>query len=757
MLLLLLNKSNRQTHVSAMKLYTATENLQSKIMDITSIIAPLNDAQRAAVTAPSQAMLILAGAGSGKTRVLVHRIVWQIQVNHVSPQSIIAVTFTNKAANEMRGRIESLLEDSASAMWIGTFHGLAHRFLRRHAKEAHLPKDFQVLDSSDQQRMIKRLLADLKINEKELPPKEIQWFINAQKDAGIRSKDILETTDKNTRRFLRIYREYETLCERNGVVDFAELLLRAYELIRDDERLRYQYQERFSQIHVDEFQDTNTIQYAWLTLLSPNRDNMFVVGDDDQAIYGWRGAKIENIYKFQREYPQHQIIKLEQNYRSTGSILKAANQIITNNTGRMGKSLWTEMADGEKITVYAAYDEVDEANYVVERIKNWVGEGNKRSDSAILYRSNAQSRQFEEKLMLSNTPYRVYGGLRFYDRAEIKNVLAYLRLLMNRHDDASIDRIINTPTRGIGLKTLDEIRKLAHEKQISLWAAANSLITEKVLPNRAANALFNFLDLIAQLDNKIANLTLGEKVHFVIEHTGLMAFYSQDKVEKSADKVENLKELVNAATVFINDEIEEDISDLSVFLNRAALESGALQGEEFEDCVQLMTLHTAKGLEFPLVFLVGVEDGLFPSQQSIFDQVKLEEERRLCYVGITRAMRKLHITYAESRRLYGDKTYARKSRFLRELPTELLDEVRPKREVSRPITAKPIFSTVNKLLELEPDSKFKKGQHIHHETFGSGIILNVEGEGEKERILIKFRGVEKWLMTAYAELTTIRS
>ncbi|MSR17108.1 MAG: DNA helicase II [Methylococcaceae bacterium] len=726
-------------------------------MDITSIIAPLNDAQRAAVTAPSQAMLILAGAGSGKTRVLVHRIVWQIQVNHVSPQSIIAVTFTNKAANEMRGRIESLLEDSASTMWIGTFHGLAHRFLRRHAKEAHLPKDFQVLDSNDQQRMIKRLLADLKINEKELPPKEIQWFINAQKDAGIRSKDILETTDKNTRRFLRIYREYETLCERNGVVDFAELLLRAYELIRDDERLRYQYQERFSQIHVDEFQDTNTIQYAWLTLLSPNRDNMFVVGDDDQAIYGWRGAKIENIYKFQREYPQHQIIKLEQNYRSTGSILKAANQIITNNTGRMGKSLWTEMADGEKITVYAAYDEVDEANYVVERIKNWVAEGNKRSDSAILYRSNAQSRQFEEKLMLSNTPYRVYGGLRFYDRAEIKNVLAYLRLLVNRHDDASIDRIINTPTRGIGLKTLDEIRKLAHEKQISLWAATNSLITEKVLPNRAANALFNFLDLIAQLDNKTANLTLGEKVHFVIEHTGLMAFYSQDKVEKSADKVENLKELVNAATVFINDEIEEDISDLSVFLNRAALESGALQGDEFEDCVQLMTLHTAKGLEFPLVFLVGVEDGLFPSQQSIFDKVKLEEERRLCYVGITRAMRKLHITYAESRRLYGDKTYARKSRFLRELPTELLDEVRPKREVSRPITAKPIFSAVNKLLELESDSKFKKGQHIHHETFGSGIILNVEGDGEKERILIKFRGVEKWLMTAYAELTTIRS
>jgi DNA helicase-2/ATP-dependent DNA helicase PcrA len=724
-------------------------------MDITSIIAPLNDAQRAAVTAPSQAMLILAGAGSGKTRVLVHRIVWQIQVNAVSPQSILAVTFTNKAANEMRGRIEMLLENSASAMWIGTFHGLAHRLLRRHAKEARLPKDFQVLDSSDQQRMIKRLLADLKINEKELPPKEIQWFINEQKDAGLRSKDILETEDKNTRRFLRIYREYEALCERTGVVDFAELLLRAYELIRDDEHLRYQYQERFSQIHVDEFQDTNSIQYAWLTLLSPNRNNMFVVGDDDQAIYGWRGAKIENIYKFQREYPKHQIIKLEQNYRSTGSILKAANHIITNNTGRMGKSLWTEMADGEKITVYAAYDEVDEANYVVERIKNWVEAGNKRADTAILYRSNAQSRQFEEKLMLSNTPYRVYGGLRFYDRAEIKNVLAYLRLLVNRDDDASLDRIINTPTRGIGLKTLDEIRKLAHEKQISLWTAANSLIDEKVLPNRAATALFNFLDLIAQLDSKTANLTLSEQVHFVIEHSGLMAFYSQDKVEKSADKVENLKELVNAASVFINDEIEEEISDLAVFLNRAALESGALQADEYDDCVQLMTLHTAKGLEFPLVFLVGVEDGLFPSQQSLYDTVKLEEERRLCYVGITRAMKKLHISYAESRRLYGDKTYASKSRFLRELPKELLDEVRPKRDVSRPITAKPIFSTARNLLESESDSRYKKGQRVHHETFGGGVILNIEGEGEKERVLIKFRGESRWLMTAYAELSTI--
>lgn len=658
-------------------------------MDITKIIAPLNDAQRAAVTAPEKAMLILAGAGSGKTRVLVHRIVYQIQVNAVSPQSILAVTFTNKAAREMRGRIETLLETSASAMWIGTFHGIAHRLLRRHSEQARLPKDFQVLDSSDQQRLIKRLLEDLKIDQKELPPKEIQWFINEQKDHGLRSKHLVDSDDKNAKRFLKIYSEYETLCERTGVVDFAELLLRTYELFRDDEHLRTQYQRRFSQIHVDEFQDTNKIQYDWLTLLSPNRDNLFVVGDDDQAIYGWRGAKIENIYNFQKHYPKHEVVKLEQNYRSTGSILKAANAIIENNQGRMGKSLWTQTADGEKITVYAAHDEKDEAKYVVERIKLWVESGNKREQAAILYRSNAQSRQFEEQLMLAKMPYKVYGGLRFFDRAEIKNALAYLRLLANRNDDASLDRIINTPTRGIGLKTLDAIREISHTRQISMWDAAQFLIAEKVLPNRAANALSAFLELIEKLESETAAFELSEKVQFVIEQSGLMTFYQQDKVEKSADKIENLKELVNAAAAFSFENVEEEgLSELAAFLSHAALESGESQADEFDDCVQLMTLHTAKGLEFPLVFLVGVEEGLFPSQQSIYDKAKLEEERRLCYVGITRAMQKLHITHADNRMLYGKSNFASKSRFLKELPPELLDEVRPKREVSRPLSAK---------------------------------------------------------------------
>ena len=723
-------------------------------MDITPIIAPLNDAQREAVTAPSQAMLVLAGAGSGKTRVLVHRIVWQIQVNAVSPQSILAVTFTNKAANEMRGRIETLLDNSASSMWIGTFHSIAHRLLRRHAEQAGLKKNFQVLDSNDQQRLIKRLLTDLKIDEKELPAKEIQWFINAQKDVGLRCKDLLETTDNNARRFLRIYREYEIHCEQSNSVDFAELLLRVYELLRDNETLLSQYQERFSQIHVDEFQDTNHIQYMWLTLLSPNRDNMFIVGDDDQAIYGWRGAKIENIYKFQQHYPKHQIIKLEQNYRSTSTILRAANKIIANNQGRIGKSLWTQMTEGEKISVYAAYDEVDEAKYVVERIRNWVAAGNKRRDVAILYRSNAQSRQFEEQLMLTQTPYRVYGGLRFFDRAEIKNALAYLRLLENPDDNVSFDRVINTPTRGIGLKTMDELRQCAAEQQVSLWMAATLLLTQQRLPSRAANALASFLHLLEQFEYKTVGLSLSEKVQFVIEQSGLMAFYNQDKIEKSAEKVENLKELVNAAEEFnyIPDD-EENLSELSAFLSRASLESGESQGDEFDDCVQLMTLHTAKGLEFRVVFLVGMEEDLFPAQQSTTNAGRLEEERRLCYVGITRAMEKLYLSHTEKRFLYGRETFSRKSRFLGELPKELLEEIRPKRDVSRPVTAKsPAFSTFKLPPEIQSDGKYKKGQHVSHEIFGKGIIGNVEGEGKTERVFVKFREDSRWLLTAYTEL-----
>ncbi|WP_432743648.1 DNA helicase II [Methylobacter sp. G7] len=742
-------------------------------MDVTSIIDPLNDAQRQAVTAPSQAMLVLAGAGSGKTRVLVHRIAWQIQVEGVSAQSILAVTFTNKAAKEMRGRIEELLKMSAQSMWIGTFHGIAHRLLRRHAKQAKLPDTFQVMDSGDQLRLIKRLLATLNLDADKWPPRQVQWHINAQKDEGIRARHTLETNDLYQRQMLRTYQAYEELCDRSGLVDFAELLLRAHELLRDNPDVLEYYQQRFRQVHVDEFQDTNTIQYAWLRLLTEGRDNIFVVGDDDQSIYGWRGAKIENIYSFQKHYPNHQVIKLEQNYRSTGNILKAANKVISVNDGRMGKELWTDAGDGELISLYAAFNEQDEAHFVVERIRAWVNEGGLRKDIAILYRSNAQSRQFEERLMTTGIPYRVYGGLRFFERMEIKNALAYLRLMSNRNDDASFERVINTPTRGIGAKTIGEIRTIARDQSLSLWAAAIVLINQRTLSARATNALIGFLELIKQFAGQAEGKELFEQVKLVVEKSGLIELYQKDKVDKGEEKVENLEELVNAARLFdataIGDiamdgvyaaglpgadavlEDEGSLSDLDMFLSHATLESGELQGDDFDDCVQLMTLHSAKGLEFTLVFLVGMEEGLFPSQQSVDDVGRLEEERRLCYVGITRAMRQLYLTYAESRRLYGRETYPRPSRFLREIPPEHLQEVRMRATVSRPVTVvKP------KAQSLQIAGKYKLGQRVSHAKFGEGVVLQMEGEGAQERVQINFKQVGiKWLILAYAQLDVL--
>jgi DNA helicase-2/ATP-dependent DNA helicase PcrA len=725
-------------------------------MDVTSIIDPLNDAQRQAVTAPSQSMLVLAGAGSGKTRVLVHRIAWQIQVLGVSAHSILAVTFTNKAAKEMRGRIEELLNMSAQSMWIGTFHGIAHRLLRRHAKQAKLPETFQVMDSGDQLRLIKRLLATLNLDADKWPPRQVQWYINAQKDEGIRARHMRETGDPFQRQMLTIYKAYEELCDRSGLVDFAELLLRAHELLRDNPDVLEHYQQRFRQVHVDEFQDTNTIQYAWLRLLTEGKDNIFVVGDDDQSIYGWRGAKIENIYSFQKHYPNHQVIKLEQNYRSTGNILKAANKVISVNDGRMGKELWTDAGEGEPIFLYAAFNEQDEAHFVVDRIRAWVNEGGLRKDIAILYRSNAQSRQFEERLMTTGTPYRVYGGLRFFERVEIKNALAYLRLMSNRNDDASFERVINTPTRGIGTKTIDDIRTIARDQGLSLWAAAIVLINQRTLSARATNALIGFLELIKQLDAQAEGLELYEKVKLVVEKSGLIDLYQKDKADKGEEKVENLEELVNAARLFdpssIGDmEDEESLSELDMFLAHATLESGELQGDDFDDCVQLMTLHSAKGLEFKQVFLVGMEEGLFPSQQSVDDVGRLEEERRLCYVGITRAMQRLYLTYAESRRLYGRETYPRPSRFLREIPPEHIQEVRMRATVSHPVT-----SVKPKAQSLQIESKFKLGQRVSHAKFGEGVVLQMEGAGAQERVQINFKQVGiKWLMLAYAQLNAL--
>ena len=722
-------------------------------MDVTLIIDSLNDAQRQAVTAPSQAMLVLAGAGSGKTRVLVHRIAWQIQVEDIPAHSILAVTFTNKAAKEMRSRIESLLNMSTQSLWIGTFHGIAHRLLRRHTKQAKLPDTFQVMDSSDQLRVIKRLINTLNLDDSKWPAREAQWYINAQKDEGIRARHMLETTDPHQRQMLKIYKAYEEICDRSSLVDFAELLLRAHELLRDNQDILDFYQQRFRQVHVDEFQDTNTIQYAWLRLLTDGKDNLFVVGDDDQSIYGWRGAKIENIYSFQKHYPNHQVIKLEQNYRSTGTILKAANTIIANNTGRMGKELWTATGEGEPCSLYAAFNEQDEAYFVVERIRTWINEGGLRSDAAILYRSNAQSRQFEEKLMATATPYKVYGGLRFFDRAEIKNALAYLRLMSNRNDDASFERIINTPTRGIGAKAIDDIRCIARDQSLSLWASAIVLINQRTMTARATNALIGFLELIKELTTQATDLELYEKVKFVIEKSGLIELYQKEKMDKGEEKVENLEELVNAARLFDFDrENEEGMGELDMFLTHAALESGDNQGEDFDDCVQLMTIHSAKGLEFKLVFLVGMEENLFPSQQSVDDVGRLEEERRLCYVGMTRAMQHLYLTYAESRRLYGRESYPRPSRFLREIPSELIQEVRVRATINYPVTPIQIKNS-----SLQVTGSYKLGTRISHGKFGEGVVLQIEGSGAQERVQINFKtaGV-KWLMLAYANLEVLQ-
>ncbi len=721
-------------------------------MNVSEIISSLNDAQRLAVSAPLQAILVLAGAGSGKTRVLVHRIAWHLLINKIAAHNILAVTFTNKAASEMRSRIENLLNISTRSMWIGTFHGLAHRLLRQHAKQANLPETFQVMDSDDQLRIIKRLLKSLEIDDSKWPAKQVQWFINAQKEEGLRARHIASYGDFYQQQMLMIYRAYEELCERSGLVDFAELMLRAHELLRDNEDLLAFYRQRFQQVHVDEFQDTNSIQYAWLRILTEGNNNLFVVGDDDQSIYGWRGAKIENIYHFQKHYPDHQIVKLEQNYRSTGHILTAANTLIAHNDSRMGKDLWTESGDGEPLLLYTAFNEQDEAYFVVEKIRQWIKDGGLRSETAILYRSNAQSRQFEERLMSTATPYRVYGGLRFFERMEIKNALAYLRLSANPHDDASFERVVNTPTRGVGAKTIDDIRLIARDKQLSLWQAATAMLVEKQLAGRAANALQSFVNLVLRLTAETQDLPLCDAVKYVIEASGLLALYKQEKQDKGEARVENLEELVNAAKLFDYQRDGGDVlSELDMFLTHAALEAGEMQAEADQDCVQLMTLHSAKGLEFKLVFLVGMEDGLFPSQQALEDAGRLQEERRLCYVGVTRAMQQLYLTHAESRRLYGKDNYPRPSRFLREIPESSIQEIRMRANVSRPVV-----SRSGEHAAYGGNYKFRMGQSIRHEKFGEGVVLQSEGSGEQERVQINFRNAGiKWLMVSVAKLEVV--
>lgn len=653
------------------------------MIDPSLLLDGLNDKQREAVAAPLENLLILAGAGSGKTRVLVHRIAWLMSVEEASPFSVMAVTFTNKAAAEMRGRIEELMHGTASGMWCGTFHGICHRILRAHYLDAKLLEDFQIIDSDDQQRLLKRLIKAHNLDDKQWPARQVAWWINNQKDEGLRPAHI-NAFDPVTQTYLKLYTAYQEACDRAGLVDFAEILLRTLELLRGNQHIREHYQARFKHILVDEFQDTNAIQYAWLRMMAGAQSNVMIVGDDDQSIYGWRGARVENIEKFTREFPSVNTIRLEQNYRSTKTILEASNTLIANNSERMGKQLWTEGLVGEPISVYSAYNELDEARFVVSKIKGWQEQGGTLTDCAILYRNNAQSRVLEEALLQASLAYRIYGGMRFFERQEIKDALSYLRLINNRNDDTAFERVINTPPRGLGDKTLETIRFAARDRGCTLWDASVGLLNDQVLTGRAASALSRFVELINALEEEGIDMPLHVLTDHAVKTSGLLEMYQQEKGEKSKARIENLEELVTATRQFEKPEEAQDMTMLTAFLTHAALEAGEGQADEHDDAVQLMTLHSAKGLEFPLVFMVGVEEGMFPSQMSAEEAGRLEEERRLCYVGMTRAMQKLYITYAEMRRLYGQDKYHKPSRFIRELPEGCLDEVRMKAQVSRP-------------------------------------------------------------------------
>jgi len=728
--------------------------------DVSHILENLNAPQRQAVTTASQSLLVLAGAGSGKTRVLVHRIAWLMHAEQASPYSILAVTFTNKAAREMRGRIEELLGQPLGGMWVGTFHGLAHRLLRTHWQEAGLVEDFHILDGDDQLRLIKRLCRSLGVDEDKYPPRQIQWYINAQKDEGLRAANVETVGDDYGRNMTAIYAAYEDACERGGMVDFAEILLRAHELWLKNPQILDHYRRRFQHILVDEFQDTNTIQYAWLRVLAGTRNQLMVVGDDDQSIYGWRGARIENIQKFSSDFPGTEIVRLEQNYRSTSTILTAANRLIANNQGRLGKELWTDGSDGEPISLYEAFNEQDEARFIVDRLQDWTNKGNHRADAAVLYRSNAQSRELEDALLRVGMPYRIYGGHRFYERLEIKNALAYLRLLINRHDDTAMERVINVPVRGIGGRTIDQVRALARESGCSLWTACARSVNEKLLSSRAANSVRGFLEQVDAMDQACRPLELHEKVAYVVKHSGLVQHHEKEGGEKARARVENLDELITAASSF--DETELDVGDelsspaiLAAFLDQAALDAGDAQAGENEDAVQLMTLHSAKGLEFPLVFLAGMEEGLFPHRMSMENLAGLEEERRLCYVGITRAMTKLYLCYAESRRLHGDINLTRPSRFIREIPAELIEAIRLKSTISRPLDRAASPFAASSGAEV-PQTPLTLGQRVVHGKFGEGVILNYEGQGHNARVQVNFDGFgSKWLVLSYAKLEAV--
>ena len=719
-------------------------------MDVTSILASLNTAQHQAVTSDQQHLLVLAGAGSGKTRVLVHRIAWKIQVDNISPHSILAVTFTNKASREMRERIDQLLGISLRGMWVGTFHGLAHRLLKSHWRDVKLPENFQTLDQDDQLRLVKRVMRSMDLDEQRWPPKQAQWWINGQKDEGLRAAHIQEGGDPFLATMLRVYRGYEETCERLGVIDFAELLLRALELWKNHPQVLVHYQQRFKHILVDEFQDTNAVQYAWLRLLAGTTSAVTAVGDDDQSIYGWRGAKVENILSYERDFADTEVVKLEQNYRSTSSIIQAANAVIAKNTDRLGKNLWTDCGEGEPIALYAAFNEHDESRYIADRLQGWVNAGNRREDAAILYRSNAQSRVLEAALLQAEIPYRIYGGQRFYERMEIKNALSYLRLMLNCHDDVAFERVVNVPPRGIGERTLASVRELARDRGCSLWSAAQTVISEKQLTARAANAIDVFFQLVNEMSGQLDELSLAEQAENAIQLSGLIDMHQREKGERGQARVENLEELISACRNFEAE--DKDLPVLPQFLDQVALDAGDRQAEEDQDAVQLMTLHSAKGLEFPLVFIAGVEENLFPHKMSLDEPGRLEEERRLAYVGITRAMEKLVLTFAESRSIYGSESFNSVSRFVRDIPREVIEEVRLQNTITRPTS----YASGGIRSDQGDETGFQLGQQVNHQVYGEGVILNFEGNGPRARVHVRFEQVgTKILILASANLVAV--
>ena len=712
----------------------------------------LNNSQKAAVEAVDKPILIFAGAGSGKTRVLSFKISHLIKKGVVKPEEILAVTFTNKAANEMRSRIESLLQAPILDSWVGTFHGLSHKLLKRFHEEAGLSSGFTIIDSDDQLRIIKRISKELNLDEATWPARQSQWQINNWKDDGLRSKNIDDKGDFYAETVNKINKEYEDICQRDHLLDFGELLLKSYETLVSSPSVKAFFQTRFKSILIDEFQDTNTIQYKWLQEIASDKTNVTAVGDDDQSIYGWRGAKVEHVNSFTEDFKGTEIVRLEQNYRSTNIILDAANALIDNNKDRLGKNLWTDKLEGEKIILYQAYNEQDEARFVADVLKDWMNKGGVYEDTAVLYRSNAQSRAIEEALLRVSIPYRIYGGLRFYERLEIKNAIAYLRVIFNNNDNPSFERSVSNPTRGVGEKTLAKIRHCAKQYNISYIKASAKLIDEGSISGRGGAGLKDYLEFIAGCKSFIEENLLSELMELIIKESGLYAYHAKEPGEKGKTRTENLEELITATKNF-EQSITEERSNIEIsesYLDIISLDSGDRQASEHDDAAQLMTMHSAKGLEFKLVLLTGLEESLFPHGRSMESTSQLEEERRLCYVAITRAMEKLYITHTESRRLYGTDTINPPSRFLKEIPKDLIDEIRPRAQANIPYNRRDFKETK---MEFEEEIGIALGQKVQHKKFGEGIVLNYEGSGDSARVQVNFDDSgTKWLVMAYANL-----